>query len=124
MVLKEIAQCIAGLAREHDIVARIGGEEFAIIAPYANQRDLESIGQRYRATIEKLTLKIDNIRLKTTVSIGVSGNRNAATANEMFKAADRHLYEAKRNGPQPGQCRPSGNRPQAGTVIPCPGTGS
>lgn len=124
-VLKEIAKCISGLAREHDIVARIGGEEFAIIAPFANKGDLESIGQRYRNAIEKLTLKVDNAKLRVTVSIGASSNKDASTAAEMFKAADRNLYEAKRGGRNRVmvEARKTPVVPNS-APIPCPDTGS
>lgn len=97
-VLKEVARSINELAREYDIVARIGGEEFAVIAPYASGKDLEAIGERYRTTIEKLALDLDGTELRTTISVGIASSANAKSAQSLFKAADTNLYQAKRTG--------------------------
>lgn len=98
VVLQEVALAISGLAREHDIVARIGGEEFAVIAPYALKEDLEAIGERYRSTIEKLKLDTGSAKLKLTISVGMASSADALTPADLYKAADKRLYEAKRGG--------------------------
>ena len=54
MVLKEIALCAQRLTRENDIIARIGGEEFALIAAYINDKQLASVGERFRKAISEL----------------------------------------------------------------------
>jgi two-component system cell cycle response regulator len=97
-VLREIAQAIANSARDHDVVARIGGEEFAVIAPYAQKADLVSIGERYRKSVEAKNIRIDDVVINPTISIGIESNANMATSRDIFRSADKKLYEAKQAG--------------------------
>ena len=99
LVLKEVALRLGAITRENDVVARIGGEEFAVITPYANHEQLLGVAERYRKSISDLKIDIGDIILKPTISIGVATNGDPGmTAQDMFKSADGKLYEAKRNG--------------------------
>jgi len=100
--LRKIAQIIAGgVSRKADVVTRFGGEEFAVILP-----DTNADGARNRAEIirrgiaEDLNFIWEGKRLEVTVSIGVAtvapGGR--VSPEDMIAAADKGLYEAKRNG--------------------------
>lgn len=98
-VLKEIALRLKSITRDNDIVARIGGEEFAVITPFANPQQLMGIAERYRSSIESLKIDIGNVSLKPTISIGVATNLNGnERIDDLFRAADMKLYEAKRAG--------------------------
>lgn len=99
MVLKEVALRLRAITRENDVVARIGGEEFAVITPYATMDQLMGVAERYRAQIGGLKVDVGDTIIKPTISIGVATNSNGELfANDLFKAADAKLYEAKRNG--------------------------
>lgn len=99
LVLKEVAVWLKAITRDIDIVARVGGEEFAVITPHTGGKELSAIAQRYCSMIGSLKINIGNAVLKPTISIGVATNENGAmNAGEIFKAADEKLYEAKRGG--------------------------
>lgn len=98
-VLKEVALRMRAISREHDIVARLGGEEFAVITPYASKEQLLGVAERYRLMVEDLKIKSGNVIIRPTVSIGVSTNEGDVTnPDDLFKAADKKLYEAKNAG--------------------------
>lgn len=99
LVLREVALRLHAITRSHDIVARLGGEEFAVVAPFTNHEQLLSIAERYRSNIESLKVDIGNLILRPTVSIGVATNEgDNIDIHEMFKRADHKLYEAKNSG--------------------------
>ena len=90
----------ASLLRTHfaeDIVARIGGEEFAVISTSTEYLfDLDYV-DRFRALIEKQTLSVDDRNLKFTCSIGVC-NIKGKSLDAMLRQADTYLYQAKLDG--------------------------
>jgi diguanylate cyclase (GGDEF)-like protein len=99
MVLREVALRMRAICREHDVVARLGGEEFAVITPYANMEQLLAVAERYRQMVEALAIKTGNVVIRPTVSIGVSTNEGGvANVDDLFKAADQKLYQAKHSG--------------------------
>jgi diguanylate cyclase (GGDEF)-like protein len=99
LVLREVALRMRATCREHDIVARLGGEEFAVITPYATREDLLGVAERYRVMVESLKIKSGNVIIRPTVSIGVATNEDPAiNADDLFKAADNKLYQAKNAG--------------------------
>ncbi len=99
MVLREVALRLRAITRDSDVVARIGGEEFAVITPYANDEQLMAVAERYRTMISALNIPIGKVVLKPTISIGVATNSDGTNnAHDLFKAADNKLYQAKREG--------------------------
>jgi two-component system, cell cycle response regulator len=99
MVLREVALRLRAITRDNDVVARIGGEEFAVITPFANREQLMAVAERYRTMISALNVNVGKVVLKPTISIGVATNETGVRdASELFKAADQKLYEAKRDG--------------------------
>ncbi|MEO3386267.1 GGDEF domain-containing protein [Mesorhizobium sp. CAU 1741] len=97
-VLKAVAGCLKDMTRYHDVVARLGGEEFAIVAPNMDDTLLTKLGERIRKAVSGLVVVSGNVRLKVTTSIGVAVWDGQETAEELFRRADKHLYQAKRLG--------------------------
>jgi diguanylate cyclase (GGDEF)-like protein len=98
-VLKEIAARLKQNARDYDVVARIGGDEFAVITPYLDNKNMTAVADRYRASVGRMRIANGASELVATVSVGVSiGIGEEATKGDMFRAADEKLYEAKRTG--------------------------
>jgi diguanylate cyclase (GGDEF)-like protein len=90
----------AGLLKQHfsdDIVARIGGEEFAVISQ--SPKYLKSFDRidAFREVVEKQTIQLSGDILQYTCSIGVC-NVVGANLDEMVIAADKNLYVAKDTG--------------------------
>ncbi len=82
-----------------DAVARLGGEEFAILLPGRSPRSALSLAERLRATVEGLRLSEGEELVRFTVSVGLSsllpGEKNF---EPMLRRADRALYKVKRSG--------------------------
>ncbi len=98
-VLKDVANCLRDMTRFHDVVARLGGEEFAIVAPNMADEPLIKLAERIRKSISMLTVTTSsNVRLKVTTSIGLAVWDGKETADEFYKRADKQLYQAKRQG--------------------------
>jgi diguanylate cyclase (GGDEF)-like protein len=98
-VLREVARCLLALTRYHDVVARLGGEEFAVVAPNMNHDALVKLAERIRKAISGLTIVASgNVRLKVTTSVGLAVWNGRETAEDFFRRADKMLYEAKRLG--------------------------
>lgn len=97
-VLREVGQCLRSQTRDHDVVARLGGEEFAVIAPNMHADGLVNLAERIREAICILPLESDNVRLRITISIGLAIWDGAETADGFYRRADKMLYHAKRLG--------------------------
>ena len=97
-VLKAVSSCMFEFTRYHDIVARLGGEEFAVVAPVMTAMELRALADRIRKAIARLPLEIGNVRLRVTVSIGLASSRPDDTPVSFLKRADVALYQAKQQG--------------------------
>jgi two-component system chemotaxis family response regulator WspR len=101
--LHDVAQAIEkSLTNAKDIAARVGGEEFAVIAPDSKLEQAYSIAEKIRKSVYDLQIihKASSTEFVVTVSIGLANSldSNVADHNELFKVADIQLYEAKNNG--------------------------
>ena len=97
-VLRTVAGCLKDMTRYHDVVARLGGEEFAIVAPNMDEGALTKFAERIRKAVAGLVVSADNVRLKVTTSVGLAIWDGDETAEELYRRADKHLYQAKRLG--------------------------
>lgn len=84
-------------------IARVGGEEFAIIIPDKEQDFAQMFAEAFRAEIEASTVMFNDIAIKFTVSLGVSSwtPKHAFSPEAvklLYKAADDALYNSKRSG--------------------------
>lgn len=96
-VLKKVASVMRGKCRQTDLVARFGGEEFAILAVNMDESAAATFFESLRAAIEAENFSYRGKSLKVSISIGIC--RGAGdTLSAMIKAADEMLYKAKKNG--------------------------
>jgi diguanylate cyclase (GGDEF)-like protein len=95
-VLAEIADVLRGAVRGSDAVCRIGGEEFAVIAPAADETTAVSLAERIAARFEANTY--DTVG-QLTASIGVAlGPEHAANPRELVACAEVAMMAAKASG--------------------------
>ncbi len=95
-ILREFAALLRRCARESDVVARYGGDEFILLLPCTPGDKAMAAAQRIKAVIEKCTFPR---RKKLTVSMGVASfPRDAEDGAETVSRADEALYAAKRLG--------------------------
>jgi diguanylate cyclase (GGDEF)-like protein len=97
-VLRAVAKCLKDMTRYHDVVARLGGEEFAVVTPNMDAELLSKFAERIRKAIANMSILSGNVRLKITTSVGLAVWDRKETAEEFYRRADRQLYEAKRQG--------------------------
>lgn len=98
-VLKKMAKQIRSILRDEDFLARIGGEEFAIILPACLGDEAMQVFKRICSTIEAMEVHYEQEVLCFTVSIGVAEvGKHDADAEDVFKRADKALYCAKQAG--------------------------
>ena len=92
-VLKLVANHLFHGVRRGDSVCRYGGEEFAVILPGATGTEATQLAESLRRTVQG-TMSAD---AQVTISVGVAStaDRDIATVDELFRAADRALYRAK-----------------------------
>ena len=93
----------AGILKEHlrqsDIVARIGGEEFAILLPHTSQAGALEAAEKLRQRIEATAVDIGGRKIGVTASFGVSQlDSDAKDIDSLLARADTALYEAKAKG--------------------------
>lgn len=93
-ILKSVATTIKNNIRDSDIVARWGGEEFAIILHLKDSKDINNIGEKIRAAVENLV--VDEVSV--TISIGFTQIKAYDTLESTIDRADKALYRAKNSG--------------------------
>lgn len=101
-VLKEVSSTIKNSLRESDIPSRYGGEEFAILLPFTKIEEAYGVAQRLRASVEQNVIDISEVSdkgsINVTISVGVSEFSKNITGEELFRRADKALYDAKTHG--------------------------
>jgi len=98
--LGTIAGVLLKAVRNEDVVARFGGEEFAVILRATAIDPAAHMAERVRKLIENTIIETGGKKLKATVSIGVAGfpSTPAKTIADLIEAADKALYRAKHAG--------------------------
>lgn len=96
-VLKTVARLLTENLRSDDHLYRVGGEEFVLLCERLPAEGATSLAERLRKTVERFSKVY--LPEKITVSIGVaSAPVDSDTLEELFRTADRRLYEAKEKG--------------------------
>ncbi len=91
-----LAQALKRATRTSDVVARLGGEEFGVLAPETDETEGFLLGERLRAEVRAAFARETD---KMTISCGVASFPvHGITAGELLHAADRALYQAKESG--------------------------
>lgn len=99
-LLKEIAAKLGDSIREVDVMARFGGDEFAIILPYTQKENAAAVAERIRLAVENSAVAVSDQTSHTiSLSIGVAEYAPGVdTVQDLIQKADQALYMAKSNG--------------------------
>jgi diguanylate cyclase (GGDEF)-like protein len=95
--LRAIADVIRRQAREVDVAARCGGDEFVVILPHTTLREAAVFGDRVRDTVRRLHVR----GFSLSVSVGIAALSRPAsieTVEQLLHRADSAAYRAKRQG--------------------------
>lgn len=99
-VLVDLTRCVANSLRTVDIIGRVGGEEFLILAPETDTNGAAILGERIRATVDKTEFHYQEHMIHVTVSLGfsVASPTTRSEFDQLRHSAAAALSEAKRTG--------------------------
>ncbi|OAN13028.1 hypothetical protein A3K86_15285 [Photobacterium jeanii] len=108
-VLRQFAKVSSQNIRQDDIMARWGGEEFILILPECSHAEANVIAQRLCQRLNQVQVDTEQGRLNFSASMGIATMEpdtlasacvagKISTVDQLLVAADRALYQAKRNG--------------------------
>ncbi|AXH12267.1 diguanylate cyclase [Halarcobacter bivalviorum] len=95
-VLKVISKVVLNNIREHDTVARWGGEEFLVLLPQTDEIGAKNVAEKIRTAIEEYESEI--IPRQITASFGVTRLKKDDDEISILRKADEALYKAKAEG--------------------------
>lgn len=97
--LAHFAKLVSGSRRSEDVVARVGGEEFALLLPGTGLRDAMALADQLCAEVGSTPMDLTGVGLPMTSSFGVSAiSDKDKSLDDMVLRADRALYRSKRAG--------------------------
>ncbi len=94
-LLTEVSRRLVAATRAHDLVARIGGDEFAILLIDSDPHIGETIATRLREAFEQPFL-VDDLTIDLEVSIGAAAAEPGDDVTIVLRNADSAMYSAKR----------------------------
>lgn len=98
VVIREVAERLRGNVRASDVVARLGGEEFLVIAVGTIGDLARIVGERLRQVVADTPIRAGGEDLAVTVSVGTAEAAAGSSGEGLMKRADEALYRAKQNG--------------------------
>ena len=98
-LLKQVAQASRDLLRPEQVLARVGGDEFVVLAPETTRQGAAVLAEKLCARLTGLGFAHCGTAVAVTGSFGVAElDPSVAGAEELYELADRALYRSKRAG--------------------------
>jgi diguanylate cyclase (GGDEF)-like protein len=99
-VLRQLGAVLASTFRQVDVVARVGGEEFAVLLPSSTMAGAAAVAERLRRLVAGQPATFEGESIAYTVSAGVAAavEGEPLDLDTLIKRADRALYAAKAGG--------------------------
>jgi diguanylate cyclase (GGDEF)-like protein len=96
--LVQTANLLSLVCRAGDLLSRWGGEEFLLLLPETDLEQACTFAERVRSSLAALGLPIESESIFLTASLGVAERGQKSSLEDLIKAADMQLYDAKRCG--------------------------
>jgi len=107
--LKAVARALTRRLRETDLVARVGGDEFAVLLPHIDGKGLRTVVTSLSRAVPEWSIEVGDAVLHCSASVGFAMiDQQAAGAEQVLAEADRSMYAAKRT--RASALRPGGAR--------------
>lgn len=117
-VLRHLAAALSATFRAVDVVARVGGEEFAVLLPSTDLVDAAALAERLRKLVEAAPARVDGVAISYTISAGVAAMDASLNAMDgLMKRADLALYAAKAGGRNRVECWSADSPPFTGNEV-------
>ena len=98
-LIKRVARTLAGRLRTTDVLARIGGDEFAVLLPRTDLTHALLVAESLRQAVHDNQLALANRTLRATLSIGATAfDASQLTPDDALMVADVAMYQAKQQG--------------------------
>jgi diguanylate cyclase (GGDEF)-like protein/PAS domain S-box-containing protein len=97
-MLRIVSKTILNSIGSSDYAIRYGGEEIIIVCTKKTREDLIKEAEKIRVMIENSVLKIDDLTLNATVSIGATIYQSKEPISSLIERADQAMYQAKKTG--------------------------
>ncbi len=95
--LQEAARVLSKTFRKSDVVARVGGDEFAVLAFGASRKAADTVAQRLQHALNKRLARREHpYELSLSVGVACRGPKDGESIEELLARADRLMYEQKR----------------------------
>jgi diguanylate cyclase (GGDEF)-like protein len=107
LVLQALADFLRTHVRHADMICRYGGEEFVVLMPQSSQAQAFRLADRLREEIAATPIPLSQGEVRITVSIGLATLEPHMSGEDLVKAADAAMYEAKQSG-KDRVCGPGG----------------
>lgn len=99
LVLKEVTDIFSSNLRNADILARIGGDEFAVILPETSYENGHAVVEKLRSTLEKTPISLMFDQVSLTASFGIAEYpEQGENIESLLTGSDLAMYKAKRAG--------------------------
>jgi diguanylate cyclase (GGDEF)-like protein/PAS domain S-box-containing protein len=98
-VLTDLAAEVGGVVRRNEMFFRVGGDEFAILAPDSSEGEMISLARRILATVAAMCFRFEDEECRITASIGIAMYpAHGCAVTELAARADQAMYRAKGEG--------------------------
>lgn len=99
LALCHFSDCLKGLKRDSDIVARFAGDEFVVILPSTSKAQAEHYVNRVKTDLDSTPLTANDTSIIVKLSHGISSasEKNIDSSKALLKEADKRLFQAKKN---------------------------
>jgi diguanylate cyclase (GGDEF)-like protein/PAS domain S-box-containing protein len=105
-VLRQLGAALSATFRQVDVVARVGGEEFAVLLPSSSLEGAAVVAERLRELVARQPVLCEGVTISYTVSAGIAAIAagESIDLDTLIKRADQALYAAKANGRNRVEC--------------------
>lgn len=97
-VLKAVAEHLRDVFRDSDVLARIGGDEFVILARIKRTTDTVLLSGRLKRDFRFTSSKGEEFSVTTSVGVAVQGEEQFESLNDLLQSADERMYADKKRG--------------------------